>query len=90
MTSRRRIFVPGKPLGVNVIVSDALRSVVLAVPHEGEVIVVFVGSDPRARAMTPAEAKKFKHDLKWIHQAIVDDEKIAQMELEFKKESPDE
>ncbi|MFM8798720.1 MAG: hypothetical protein ACKODT_07170 [Fluviibacter sp.] len=60
-----------------------MKRVVVAVPHYGEVIVVFIGQEPTARAMTEEEALRFKADLKAVHEAARDDVTIARMEKEF-------
>lgn len=77
---RRRLYVPGSPLPGSIIVSEAMRIIVLLVPHADEVVVVFIGGKPRAVSMSAAQAEKLKSDLRWIDQAFADDEKIAEME----------
>lgn len=80
---RRRLNVYGKPVGAQIVVSESMKTIVVFVPHGGEVVVVFIGSEPRACVMSDWYAEKLKSDLRWIDQAYKDDEKIAEMEADF-------
>lgn len=81
----RKIVVPGVALNYTTIITDAANNAVIAIPHSGEVIVVFFSKDKgkSVRVMTTQQADKFSKDLIRAHQAINDDAKIAQMEKEF-------
>lgn len=85
MTESRKVYVPGQSLEVQTIIMDKQKNSVLAVAHEGKVIVVFFSSQhgPSARVMTTGQARKFGKELLEAHQAINDDAQIAEMEKEF-------
>lgn len=94
----RKIYVPGVPVEVSVIVSDAAKStgaqsmahpVVLAIQFRGAVVVLFVGEEPTARAMSIEQARNFQKQIRAVHQAIGDDVKIERMEKDFLEREPD-
>jgi len=86
----RKIVIPGVAIDVTTIISstNSSKNSVLALPHRGEVIVVFFSREqkPSARAMSDAQARQFVKDLTFAHQAFSDDAKIAQMERDFTDE----
>lgn len=83
--SNRKVYVPGISLEVQTIIVDKQKNSVIAVAHDGKVIVVFFSRQhgPSARVMTEDQARKFGKELLEAHQAINDDALIAQMEKEF-------
>ena len=83
--NRRRVQVPGEPLDVAVILTDAAKNRVLAVHKDGKVIVVFTSmtGEPTARAMGSAEFKIFASEVIGAYEALTDDVKIRELEKEF-------
>lgn len=86
---KRKIRVPGKATKMSVVISDAMKRVVVAVPHAGEVVMVFIGEQPAAHIMSVEEAEEFRVELRKVHQAIYDDVEIEQMEKMFSTEGED-
>lgn len=91
MAGVRKIVVPGISLDVSVLLTDVAKNAVLAISYNGDVIVVFSDRQGNfsARAMTTDQARHFSNQLLAAHQAISDDDKIAQMEKHLKGETDD-
>lgn len=83
---KRMVYVPGEPIdGVKTLISDAAGNAVIAVPHAGVVVAVFVlrGESATARLMSEQQGEKFAYELSQAHTAASDDIKIANMEKDF-------
>lgn len=87
MADPRKIAIPGRKIEAHTILVDASKNCVVAVPHAGEIVVVFHPSKgdqtPSARVMTYEQAREFADEVTRAHQAISDDAKISEMEKEF-------
>ena len=83
--NRRRVQVPGEPLDVTVILTDAAKNRVLAIHRNGDVFVLFTSmtGEPTARVMGVAEFKVFSAEVIGAYEALTDDAKIRELEKEF-------
>jgi hypothetical protein len=82
---KRRVSVPGDPLEVSTILTDDTNNVVLSIPVNNRVVVIFTSTlgNPTARIMTYEEAAGFTAEILGAYQALNDDVKIQQMERDF-------
>lgn len=82
--NKRKITVPGTTLEIRNILKTN-NTAIMACMHKDEMIMIFFAPDftPSARAMSLGQARQFIKDVTEAHQAITDDEKIAEMEKEF-------
>lgn len=83
--TRRKVQVQGTPLEVARVVGEGLKNSIIAIPHEGKIVMIFMSDNnvPTAWSMTKEEAGNFSVDVKAAHQALEDDAKIARLEKEF-------
>ena len=81
--ARRKIYVPGDSVDVTVVVRDTASNMVLAIPHQNEVVVVFVSRKPIARVMSNTDAHEFTKNIRDAYQSIKDDPVLREMEKEF-------
>ena len=78
---------PGSPLDTGDILGELSPNTIIAIPHQEEFVVVFIGTrGVSARAMSRQQLDGFSRDVIRVHQAIRDDAKIAQLEREFGSE----
>lgn len=83
--NKRKIVVPGRPLDVTVVVRDNASNMVVAIPYDGEVFVVFISPKLAARVMSNQEAHEFTKGIRDAYQSFHDDAKIREMEKEFEE-----
>jgi hypothetical protein len=83
VADQRKVVIPGRKIESHIILTDASKNTVLAIPHAGEIVVVFHPrgeQTPLARVMTYEEAKQFAEEITRAHQAMSDDVTISEME----------
>lgn len=81
---KRKVYVPGRTLESQRIMSDAGGHAIYAVVHGEEIVVLFVAPDKLwCRGMTHDEALEFANDLIQTYEAFQDDDKIKEMEKFF-------
>lgn len=84
--SRRRIIVPGRSIEATIVVRDLAANMVLAIPINGEVVVVFVSPKPTSMVMSVEQAQKFTKEIRDAYQSFRDEAVLKQMEKEFDSE----